>query len=479
MSRPARGGLAAAWSTDPAAALRALLPGRPQLRSAASSSGRSLRWTSSAPRSAATSEVLGNIEYIVPLPFNFRVAAFFDVGNVYGLHRTPFDLTDLRVRRRARHSVAVALRADPGRLWRQPRSPRRVRRSARSSSRWARLSEEGCDEALGECSGGGHCPDRVLPRVLGPRPRRRLRLRPRPPRRRRANGLQRIAYIDVQRVLARSAAGVAAREQLERDKAAMQKEMDGKRAELEKLRDELEKKGALLTPDARPREAGAVRAQARATPPGWLTTSRRSWRRRSRSAPEGPAGRLGRDRAGGQGEELLSRSSRSAARGVLYGSTEADLTEEIIRQFDARLPSKARRSRSDHGQAGFTLGELAEVLQAPRSMVIRAASSPGWRRWRAPGPSRSRSSPISATAARRTRHARAPSWCRATSRDCPAPTLGCDAPQQALIAAAAAVSPAGAHARRASIARRWWRRRRRDRSERLGGAAVRGGEPAR
>jgi outer membrane protein len=65
------------------------------------------------------------------------------------------------------------------------------------------------------------------------------------------NGLQRIAYIDVQRVLARSAAGVAAREQLEREKAAMQKEMDGKRQAIEKLRDELEKKGALLTPDAR------------------------------------------------------------------------------------------------------------------------------------------------------------------------------------------------------------------------------------
>src|SRR5499433_1569671 len=64
-------------------------------------------------------------------------------------------------------------------------------------------------------------------------------------------GIQRIAFIDVQRVLARSAAGVAAREQLEREKAGMQKEMDGKRQELEKLRDEMEKKGALLTPDAR------------------------------------------------------------------------------------------------------------------------------------------------------------------------------------------------------------------------------------
>src|SRR5689334_2455904 len=66
-----------------------------------------------------------------------------------------------------------------------------------------------------------------------------------------ANGLQRIAFIDVQRVLARSAAGVAAREQLEREKTTMQREMDGRRQELEKLRDDLEKKGALLTPDAR------------------------------------------------------------------------------------------------------------------------------------------------------------------------------------------------------------------------------------
>ncbi|HEX6212894.1 MAG TPA: outer membrane protein assembly factor BamA, partial [Methylomirabilota bacterium] len=46
-------------------------------------------------RIGGTSEVLGNFEYIVPLPFNFRVAAFFDIGNVYG-YSTKFDLTDTR-----------------------------------------------------------------------------------------------------------------------------------------------------------------------------------------------------------------------------------------------------------------------------------------------------------------------------------------------------------------------------------------------
>jgi outer membrane protein insertion porin family len=46
-------------------------------------------------RIGGTSEVLGNIEYLIPLPFDVRLAAFFDIGNVYGF-KTKFDLSDLR-----------------------------------------------------------------------------------------------------------------------------------------------------------------------------------------------------------------------------------------------------------------------------------------------------------------------------------------------------------------------------------------------
>ncbi len=42
-----------------------------------------------------TSEVLGNLEYIVPMPLNIRLAGFFDIGNVYGFSQK-FDLTDTR-----------------------------------------------------------------------------------------------------------------------------------------------------------------------------------------------------------------------------------------------------------------------------------------------------------------------------------------------------------------------------------------------
>ncbi|MBI3629358.1 MAG: outer membrane protein assembly factor BamA [Candidatus Rokubacteria bacterium] len=46
-------------------------------------------------KTGGTSEVLGSLEYVIPLPFNFRIAGFFDVGNVYGFG-TKFDLSDLK-----------------------------------------------------------------------------------------------------------------------------------------------------------------------------------------------------------------------------------------------------------------------------------------------------------------------------------------------------------------------------------------------
>ena len=46
-------------------------------------------------KTGGTSELLANIEYIIPLPFAFRLAAFFDIGQVYG-YTTAFSITDLR-----------------------------------------------------------------------------------------------------------------------------------------------------------------------------------------------------------------------------------------------------------------------------------------------------------------------------------------------------------------------------------------------
>jgi outer membrane protein insertion porin family len=56
---------------------------------------------------------LANLEYIVPLPYDFRLAGFVDVGNVYGF-TTDFDLTDQR------YAIGGGVR------WRSPFGPIRV-----------------------------------------------------------------------------------------------------------------------------------------------------------------------------------------------------------------------------------------------------------------------------------------------------------------------------------------------------------------
>ena len=151
--------------------------------------------------------------------------------------------------------------------------------------------------------------------------------------------LQRIAYIDVQRVLARSAAGVAAREQLEREKATMQKEMDAKRVELEKLREELEKKGALLSPEIRREKQDQFerkrRDAARLADDFQKELEKREQALLQRVLQEisGVIEQIGKERG-----HYLIVEKRGA--GVIYASPEADMTEEIIRAYDKHAGSK-------------------------------------------------------------------------------------------------------------------------------------------
>lgn len=149
----------------------------------------------------------------------------------------------------------------------------------------------------------------------------------------------RIAYIDVQRVLARSSAGVAAREQLEREKSGMQKEMDSKRQELEKLRDELEKKGPLMTADARREKQEAFERKRRDAARMMddyqkeLEKKEQALLQRVLQELSGVIERVGKERG-----YYMIVEKRGAS--VLYASTDADLTEDIIRAYDQAAPAK-------------------------------------------------------------------------------------------------------------------------------------------
>ena len=149
----------------------------------------------------------------------------------------------------------------------------------------------------------------------------------------------RIGYIDVQRVLARSSAGVAAREQLEREKTVMQKEMDGKRQELEKLRDELEKKGALMTADAR-REKQEGFERKRRDAARMMDDYQKELEKKEQVLLQRVLQELSGiiERVGKEKGYYMIVEKRGAS--ILYASADADLTDEIIRAYDQAAPAK-------------------------------------------------------------------------------------------------------------------------------------------
>jgi outer membrane protein len=142
-----------------------------------------------------------------------------------------------------------------------------------------------------------------------------------------------IAFVDVQRVLAKSAGGAAAREQMERERATMQKQVDGHRVELEKLKDDLEKKGQLLSADARKEKQDTLERKVRDV--------RRlvdDLQKELQKKEQDLLGKVLRDLDGviqkiGKEKGYLLIVERKQG-GIVYGAAEADLTDEIIRLYD-------------------------------------------------------------------------------------------------------------------------------------------------
>jgi outer membrane protein len=150
-----------------------------------------------------------------------------------------------------------------------------------------------------------------------------------------------IGYIDVQRVLARSAAGVAAREQLEKERAGIQKEMDGRRQELEKLRDEIEKKGPLMTADAR-RDKQEQFDRKRRDAARAADDFQKELEKREATLLQKVLQEMGGviERVGKEKNYFMIVEKRNA--GVLYATADADLTDEVIRAYDREAGSKKK-----------------------------------------------------------------------------------------------------------------------------------------
>jgi len=146
----------------------------------------------------------------------------------------------------------------------------------------------------------------------------------------------RVGYVDLQRILARSQAGVQAREQLEKEKVGMQKQLDGHKVELDKLRDELEKKGQLLSADARRDKQDQLERKLRDAQRLAGDLEKELQRKEQNMGAkilrelEGIFTRVGKEKGYAM---ILER--RQA--GVVYGAPEVDVTEEVIKAFDDEM----------------------------------------------------------------------------------------------------------------------------------------------
>jgi outer membrane protein len=143
----------------------------------------------------------------------------------------------------------------------------------------------------------------------------------------------RIGYVDVQRVLVRSIAGVAAREQLERDKVTMQKDVDNRRTEADKLREELEKKGLVLSGEARREKEETLQRKVRDLR-RLAEDLEKELQRKEQLATQRILGELTGiiEKMGKERGFLLIVERRSA--GVVYGDPEGDVTDEVIKLYD-------------------------------------------------------------------------------------------------------------------------------------------------
>jgi outer membrane protein len=143
----------------------------------------------------------------------------------------------------------------------------------------------------------------------------------------------RVGFVDIQRVLARSSAGVAAREQLEKEKAAMQRQVDAQRGDIEKLRDELEKKGQLLSVDARREKQEQLERKVRDARrlvddlQGTLQKKEEALLAKVLQDVSGLIQKVSKDRGFG----LVLERQRSS---ILYATPESDLTDDVLRAYD-------------------------------------------------------------------------------------------------------------------------------------------------
>jgi outer membrane protein len=148
---------------------------------------------------------------------------------------------------------------------------------------------------------------------------------------------QKLGVVDLQRALNEVDEGKSAKALLKKDFDEKQKQLDGKKAEFDKLQSDLEKQAVVMSDAARKEKAADLDRRARELQ-GLFMQLQKDLSDRERDATKGIFDRMAgivREIAESEGFTIVLEKGA----GVVYAPAALDLTNELIRKYNARHPA--------------------------------------------------------------------------------------------------------------------------------------------
>jgi outer membrane protein len=153
---------------------------------------------------------------------------------------------------------------------------------------------------------------------------------------------QKIGYVDLQRALNEVEEGKTAKALLQKDFSEKQKQLDVKKAEFEKLQADFEKQAVVMSEQARKDKAQDLDRRARELQ-ALFVNLQKDLSDREREATRGIFDRMAaiaREIAEADGFTYVLEKGG----GIVYAPASLDLTNELIRKYNARYPAGARKA---------------------------------------------------------------------------------------------------------------------------------------
>ncbi|MBF0109240.1 MAG: OmpH family outer membrane protein [Magnetococcales bacterium] len=144
------------------------------------------------------------------------------------------------------------------------------------------------------------------------------------------------AYVDVPRAMASSDAAKRARELLEKKLASKQREVDAMEQKIKSLKDDLEKRKGLMTPEARAETSESVRNKFREYQrlvednQSVIDRENGRWTKKISEAMREVIEEIGRER----GYTIIFGKGQ-----VLYASSAIDITDQVLKMLNKRTTS--------------------------------------------------------------------------------------------------------------------------------------------